>query len=319
VIVSRCPVRVSLAGGSTDLDQFLQRYGYGSVLSFSANIYCHIALNFDRLGLNGLDEKYVINYMNREVVDKVSEIKNDVARVVLDHYRVNPTTLWFTSDVYSSGSGLASSTAYLIALLTAVHKGMKTNIEKSELCSLALRLERQFNGLTGYQDPYGCGTGGFNRLHFWRGGKVEAESLEVKFLDNFNMYLVSTGTSRSSTDVLKSIDTDKCKPLLEIVDRMHQSILNSDRKTFLELISAGWEEKKKTGKILENENVARLDNSLSNDKDVLAHRLLGAGNGGFFLVFTEKNTKFEDSQMKNGKRAVRVSVCTDGPQAFDMR
>jgi galactokinase/mevalonate kinase-like predicted kinase len=99
---------------------------------------------------------------------------------------------------------------------------------------------------------------------------------------------------------------------------MHESILKNDKKTFLELVSAGWEEKKKTGKILENENVVRIDKSLSSSKEVLAHRLLGAGNGGFFLVFADKNTNLEDSELKTVSQAVKVSVCSKGPQAFEM-
>ena len=81
MFISKCPVRISLAGGSTDLDAYLQKYNTGSVICFSANIYCYINLNTDKLGLNGLDNKYVINYMKREVVSSAEDIKNDIASI----------------------------------------------------------------------------------------------------------------------------------------------------------------------------------------------------------------------------------------------
>lgn len=319
MIVSRCPVRISLAGGSTDLDAFLSKYGRGTVISFSANIYNYITLKSDKMGLNGLQKKYVIDYMKREVTDSIKNIKNDIARIALRHFNVEPTTVWFTSDIYTSGSGLASSTSYLIALINAIQTSLNLNMTRRELCHLSHKLEKEFNPLTGYQDPYSCGTGGFNRFDFKNNGTVSIENLDTNIFNKFDTYLIHTGQARSSTDVLKSIDPDKCLKLLDTADQMYECIMRNDNKGVLDLIREGWKIKKSTGKITENKKVVELDHLLENNKNILAHRLLGAGNGGYFLAFTEKDSKINVIQDKTEHRMVKVEVCHAGPTCTKVR
>lgn len=319
MIISKCPVRISLAGGSTDLDFFLQKYGRGTVISFSANIYSYITLNTDRMGLNGLEKKYVIDYMKREVTDSIEDIKNDVARIALKHFNLTPTTVWFTSDIYASGSGLASSTSYLIALINAIQFSLNLNLTKRQICQLAHNLEKQFNPLTGFQDPYSCGTGGFNRFDFKNTGIVNIENLDTNIFDNFDTYLIHTGHARSSTDVLKTIDPDKCVKLLETAESMYSCIMNNDALGVLSLIRDGWKIKKETGKIAEDKRVVDLDDLLENDNNILAHRLLGAGNGGYFLAFTKKDCQINRLQDKLSQCLVKVNVCHSGPTCTQVR
>ena len=316
MIVSKCPVRISLAGGSTDLDNFVSKYGKGTVISFSADIFTYITLKTDRLGLNGLEKKYVIDYMKREVTENIADIKNDVARVSFDHFKMNPTTVWFTSDIYASGSGLASSTSYLISLVNALSFVAGKNLNKREICKLAHQLEKKFNPLIGYQDSYGCGMGGFNKFEFHKNGAVFIESLDTSILEHFDMFLIQTGLERSSTDVLKTIDPEKCFPLLDIAEEMHRSIVNHDVEKFLRLINEGWSIKKKTGKIADNSIVMSLDKELSECPQVLAHRLLGAGNGGYFLIFSKKNEKL---QLNIKQKLVKVNVFHEGPLITEVK
>ena len=313
MIISKCPVRVSLAGGSTDLDAFLQKYGRGSVISFSANIYNYITVKTDRMGLNGLEKKYVIDYMKREVVNSAEDIKNDVARIALRYFNTRPTTVWFTSDIYASGSGLASSTSYLIALLNALQTTLNLKLTKREICSLSHKLEKEFNPLTGFQDPYGCGLGGFNRIESDNTGKIRIENLDTDIFKKFDLYLVHTGQARSSTDILKTIDPDKCVDLLKTSDEMYFALIKKNYDDVLDLINEGWKIKKSTGKITEDKRVSDLDSLLDNNKNILAHRLLGAGNGGYFLVFTKKDLKIDKSMKNILIKMVRIDVCHAGP------
>jgi len=318
MIVSRCPVRISLAGGSTDLDAFLQKYGRGSVISFSANIYNYISLKTDRMGLNGLDNKYVIDYMKREVVDSIDDIKNDVARVVLKHFDVSPTTVWFTSDIYTSGSGLASSTSYLIALVNAVQTSLGLNLARRKLCQVSHGLEKIFNPLTGFQDPYGCGLGGFNRIQSQNNGVISIENLDAEFFDNYDSYLIHTGQARSSTEILKTVVPEKCVDLLKMSDLMYESLMNKRYDDVLSIINEGWKIKKQTGKISADSKVSELDALLQSNENVLAHRLLGAGNGGYFLAFTRKNSSVDNLQDIFRARMVKIGVCNQGPTCLQV-
>lgn len=313
MLVSKCPMRISLAGGSTDLEPFLREYGRGTVVSFSSSVCCYITLHTDRLGLNGCDKKYVIDYMKREVVDHVPNIKNNVAREALLEMRSPPTTVWFTSDIYTTGSGLASSSAYMTAMLNALLGEAGKRVEKIELCKLSIKVERKFNPLLGYQDTYGCALGGLNRLDFDSDGNVTVSQLQSDFLTDYDMHLVGTGIARSSTEVLSSVDPRKSFHLLQIAEQTHKSIEQKDGNSFTQLVKEGWQKKKETSPlIVENSRVRELDDLLASTHEVIAHRLIGAGNGGYFLVFSKR----DDSAKAVDKlpNAVKITVNESGAE-----
>jgi len=314
VIVGKCPVRISLAGGSTDMQSFIDMYGQGSVVTFTADLHTYIMLRSDRLGLNGKDGKFVVNYMQREVCAEPKDIKNDIARVCIEHFGVKPMTSWFNNDFYSAGSGLAASSAYLNAFIAALAKYTETNMSQMEIAKLGHTLERTFNPLTGYQDPYGCAIGGFKRLDFNTDGTVVSTGYEQKIFNNLSLYLVPTGVSRSSTAILKTIDPAKCYPLLDVVDSMDTAIKECDQGSFLDLVRAGWHIKKTTSPLIaKNTVITDLDNLIASNDAVLAHRLLGAGNGGYFLLFLD--SRYNDQKTKvflNSINALQISIDTTG-------
>jgi D-glycero-alpha-D-manno-heptose-7-phosphate kinase len=69
MIVSSCPLRVSLLGGSTDSPKFIQNYKYGTVISFPCDLKTYVAISQDKFGSNK-NNKYVLNYSKREEVSK---------------------------------------------------------------------------------------------------------------------------------------------------------------------------------------------------------------------------------------------------------
>ena len=69
MITAKCPLRISLVGGSTDLQSFLEKYNNGSVVSFASNLYTYISINENK------NEKYRINYTKTENVKDPSKIK----------------------------------------------------------------------------------------------------------------------------------------------------------------------------------------------------------------------------------------------------
>ena len=314
MITSKCSTRISLVGGSTDLQGFVDGHGYGSVISFPCNLYTYISIFSDKNGFNN-DGKYIINYRKREEVDFIEDIKNDVAREVLNYFSCPPINVSFNADIFSEGSGLASSSSYLISMIKAVSEYKKVPLNEFDICSIALKLERKFNPLTGYQDIYGCGLSGFKRLHFKKDG-VKADFLDPLFLNKFNMSLIYTGVKRSSTDVLKSLDFKKIEKLLPLVDEMESAIRRGDGARFLEIIGDGWAKKKETSPLLtQDERVKAIDVELSQIEEVLAHKLCGAGNGGYFLAFTAK--EFDLKERLRG-RVVNISISNKALQTISL-
>ena len=292
MLISSCPLRVSLFGGSTDNPFFVEKYGQGSVISFTSNLKTYITLHQDQLGYNAESSKYIINYSKREEVQHIQDIKNELVRIVLDHFNCNPMNISMTSDAYSQGSGLASSSSYIISLIKAISMFNELSMTDAEICKLAYKLELKMNPYCGYQDPYGCGIGGFKKIDFYRGGIVKYDFLSTDLFKYYDMALVFTGVTRNSRGVLKSVtdNLDKAVPLMETVEKAYDALLDEDYPEFLELLNLSWDQKKKTtSHITENKVIRSMDKSLEESDSVIAHKLCGAGNGGFFLVFSKKN------------------------------
>ena len=307
--VASCPLRISLFGGSTDNPYFVEKYGRGSVISFTSNLKTYISLHEDKIGYNMEGRKYIINYSRREETEYIGDIQNDPVRVVLNHFGCHPMSVTMKSDAYSQGSGLASSSSYIISLIKCLSMYYDMNLTDIEICELAYKLELEMNPYCGYQDPYGCGIGGFKKIDFEKGGIIKYDFLSQDLFRHYDMHLVFTGVTRNSKNILKSVtdNLSKVKPLLKTADEAFDTLLQKDYGKFLHLMRKSWEQKKETtSAVTENSTIRTIDKNLMDNETVLAHRLCGAGNGGFFLTFSEKNT------LKIPYESVKVTVTPQG-------
>ena len=290
--IASCPLRVSLFGGSTDNPYFVEKYGRGSVISFTSNLKTYVAISQDTVGYNN-QGKYIINYSRREEVSSINEIENEVVRTVLEYYNMPPVQVTLTSDAYSQGSGLASSSSYTISLIKACCLFLDKSITDNDACKLAYHLERTYNPYCGYQDPYGCGVGGFKRINFMGDNSVTYEFLPTDLFECYDTHLVFSGVTRNSKGILKKIskNLDKVKPLLKTCDKAYDTLMKENLDKFLFLLGKSWHQKKETSpSIAECDTIIEIDHVLEKNDTVCAHKLCGAGNGGFFLVFSEKDT-----------------------------
>jgi D-glycero-alpha-D-manno-heptose-7-phosphate kinase len=309
MIISSCPLRISLFGGSTDNPYFVEKYGRGSVISFTSNLKTYVTLHEDKLGYNMKGKKYIINYSKREETSYIADIQNELVRIVLNYFGLPPLTVSMTSDAYSQGSGLASSSSYIISFIKGITIINDIRMTDIEICKLAYELELEMNPYCGYQDPYGCGIGGFKRIDFEKGGTVKYDFLSTNLFDIYDMHLVFTGVTRNSKNVLKSVTDNlhKIKPLLKTVDEAYDSLMKNDSERFLFYLNKSWEQKKSTtSAVTENETIRIMDKALEENESVIAHKLCGAGNGGFFLVFSQKNN------LKIPYESVKIEVSPNG-------
>ena len=307
--IASCPLRVSLFGGSTDNPHFVEKYGYGSVISFACDLKTYVTISQDKFGLNKHDHKYIINYSQREEVTCVDDIQNEVVRVVLRYFEMPPVQVTLTSDAYSQGSGLASSSSYIISLIKACC--MFHGIEKTDtqICFLAYILELKINPYCGYQDPYGCGVGGFKRIEFYDINTIRYEYLSTNIFNHYDTHLVFTGVTRNSKKILKDVsqNLDRVKPLLKITDTAYSLLKEDNYPQVLHQLSKGWCKKKKTSSsVSSNQRIQEMDKVLEDCESVVAHKLCGAGNGGFFLTFSHKRS------LSVPYDCVKIKVVTEG-------
>ena len=183
------------------------------------------------------------------------------------------------------------------------------NMTDIEICALAYQLEREFNPYCGYQDPYGCGIGGFKRIEFQRGGIVKYDFQSTELFKYYDAHLVFTGVTRNSKNVLKDVtdNIDKATPLLETLEVAYDCLLQKNYDEFLFYLNKSWEQKKQTSSTInENKTIKEIDEYLQNEPLVISHKLCGAGNGGFFLTFSEKG------KLTLPYSSVKINVSSDG-------
>lgn len=282
--VTKCPLRISLAGGSTDLQEYLEQYEEGAVISFTPDLFTYIIMK------KSSDDYYKIVYSNVERVLKLEDIKNDIAREVLTFFNMPPVEVIYTADIPSSGSGLASSSSYMVNLIKACLQFCKEEMTTTAIGEIAIMLERRFNPLTGYQDTWGCLLDGFKVLKFNKNGLSSYQKLTTGIFDEYDFYLVPTNATRSSTSILETIDYNKVHDMSLNTLLMWDAINDNDPNRVKQLINSGWEQKKLTSPSIVNEQVSSIEETLSRSSSIVAWRLIGAGNGGYFLVLTEKNS-----------------------------
>jgi D-glycero-alpha-D-manno-heptose-7-phosphate kinase len=293
MIVTSCPLRISLVGGSTDHPHFIEKYGKGSVISFPSTLRTYVTIHQDIFGTNSIENNYNINYSRRETVKKISDIQNELVKNCFEHLNVEHINCSLTSDIYSAGSGLAASSSYMQALIKCIYVMRDKNITEFEVCKIAEEIEKKTNTLVGQQDFYGS-MGGLKRLNFFRKSDPEIKYLSAKIFDSLDIHLIYTGVLRSSTKILESLNIDKSLPLLQDVEDLEKAINTCDIEKFNFVMNRSWQTKKLTSKMIcENETLVALDDKLNADKKVLCHKLCGAGNGGYFLVFSEKGSKLD--------------------------
>jgi D-glycero-alpha-D-manno-heptose-7-phosphate kinase len=146
-------------------------------------------------------------------------------------------------------------------------------------------------------------------MEFKKGGIVKYDFFPTEFFKLYDAHLVFTGVTRNSKNVLKDVtdNIDKSKPLLETVDNAYDALLQKDYGKFFNYLKKSWIQKKKTSStITESSIIKEMDEQLNDNKTVIAHKLCGAGNGGFFLVFSKPNT------LKIPYQSIKIDVESNG-------
>ena len=314
MIIASCPLRVSLLGGSTDLEDFINHYGSGQVISFPVNLYTYVSIN------KRYDGKFLIQYSEIESVTEISKIKNDLVRVVLEYFNISThITVALNADIPSHGSGLSSSSSFMIAMIKATSKFKEIELSDYEICELALQLERKFNPLVGRQDPLGCGLKGFKHLEFNHNKKTKITPFSNSYFKKFDLYLIPISEKgRKSTTILKSLDLKERKLIYDKVEKGIEYLNRKEYKKFNNLVLNSWEQKKKTSPLIITPNVTKLENKIKNTPIPLYYKLCGAGGGGYLLLIKEKTDNILQLGLLKENSYIKVNIDNKGIKTWKL-
>ena len=304
MIISKTPFRVSFFGGGTDHPAWFKEHG-GKVLATTIDKYCYISC---RILPPFFDHKHRIVYSKIENVRDFHEIEHPAVRAVLQTFNMECGIEIHHDGDLPARSGLGSSSAFTVGLLNAMHALKGRYRSSSQLAEEAIYIEQEvLKENVGVQDQISSAFGGFNLIRFDPDGKYKITPcvLPAERLNALrdHLMLFFTGISRYSSDLMKrQLENIKnCKAELNSLGQMVDEASNilfsvkTPLREFGLLLDKAWEQKRK---LSENVSNATLDAiySAAQSAGAIGGKLLGAGGGGFFLLFVSPERQSEVRQ-----------------------
>ena len=317
MIVSRTPLRISLAGGGSDLPQFYQQSA-GAVVSFTIDKSVYIACH--SLYSGGIR----LNYSRSEFVHTAADIKHPLIRESILELGFNgDLEVGSFADVPALGTGLGSSSSFTVGFLNALGHHIGREMSPFELAELACRVEITRCGEPiGKQDQFAAAFGGINVFDFLVDGSVMTRSIysveTATFLESVLM-LFDLGYGRRAKDILfeqgeamKHIDSfAKVMEIRSMVDPMVSSILSHDFLQLASLLNDSWRQKSNLAKGI---STAEIDSTIEFARKcgALGGKVVGAGGGGFLLLVVEPEKKEQFRRDFTILRELHFSVSKEG-------
>jgi D-glycero-alpha-D-manno-heptose-7-phosphate kinase len=309
MIITRTPFRLTLGGGGTDLPSFYREHG-GFVLAVGIDKYMYLNINTPIV-----DDKIRIRYTQSELVDHVDQVEHTLAREALRHFNI-PTGVEVVSiaDI-PSGTGLGSSSCYMVGLLNGLHALMQNQATPWQLAEEACHIELEvLQKPIGKQDQYMAAFGGLTTLEIGTDGVVRAMPLSlsvdlVEALEN-NLLLFYTGETRNATSILtqqdqstKRRDAVVVTSLCEIKDiglEIRDAITGGNLHRFGELLDVHWQAKKRLSNGISNPQIdAWYD--LARHHGAIGGKISGAGGGGFLMLYCEERKQELRAAMRDAR------------------
>ncbi|MEI8301957.1 MAG: kinase [Burkholderiales bacterium] len=293
MIITRTPYRISFFGGGTDYPPWYLQNG-GEVISTTINKYCHISC---RHLPPFFEHKHRVVYSTIEHVNHWDEIKHPAVRAVLGTLNCNKGLEIHHDGDLPARSGLGSSSSFTVGLLHALTALKGSYVSKDQLARDALHIEQKVIGeAVGSQDQIAAAYGGLNRIEFLRSGNftVSPVVLRKQRSRDFQRHLMLffTGFSRIAAEVAKSKianlnkrDTE-LKRMREMVEEATQILQGSNRpiEEFGDLLHEAWRHKRSLSDKVSTPEVDQIYEAGRN-AGAIGGKLLGAGGGGFMLLF----------------------------------
>jgi D-glycero-alpha-D-manno-heptose-7-phosphate kinase len=290
LVMTRTPLRISFAGGGTDLPDFYKQH-WGAVSSTTINQYIYVTLKRHG-GLFG--EQYRLNYSETEHSHSLDEVKNTIARECFRLVHVEPPLYLSTVGDLPAFSGLGSSSSFAVGLLNALHTFRGERVTPAQLAEEATSVEIDILGRPiGKQDQYAAAFGGLNYFRFNSDGSVTLEPHRLrngslqKLFDHLQIFW--TGMSRDAASVLTEQkenvpdNLDQLLTMREHAQELRHTLQGDfDPVAFGRVLDAGWRVKRELASNISNNRINAWYQR-GKDAGAVAGKICGAGGGGFLL------------------------------------
>lgn len=306
IIRSKAPLRVSFGGGGTDVSPYVEEEG-GVVLSSTIDKYAYgsLKLRDDRsVSVRSLDYDIMAKYHLDEGFNYDGEL--DLVKAVIDNMNngyQNGFEFFIHSDA-PPGSGLGSSSTMVVALIGLLRHLQRLPLTNYEIAELAYKTERKDLGIKGgMQDQYAAVFGGFNFIEFGASAVIVNPLRIAPEIINeleYRLLLCYTGKTRLSANIINTqIDAyvSRQKNVLEAMNELKKitielknALLQARLDDFGLLLHEAWKNKKQMAKQITTSSIDALYQTAT-DNGAVGGKILGAGGGGYLLLFCEFDKK----------------------------
>jgi D-glycero-alpha-D-manno-heptose-7-phosphate kinase len=292
MIISRTPLRMSFAGGGSDLPSFYRKFG-GAVVSTAINKYVYVTVNAK------FDNQIRVSYSKTEEAKTVAQIRHPLVRESLKLLGIDGgIEITSIADIPSRGTGLGSSSSFTVGLLHALHvySGRYAPAERLAEESCEIETER-CGGRIGKQDQYAAAFGGLNLIEFHPNETVSITPIvcrrETLRRLQKNIIVFYTGISRSASGILKkqqaavAAERDKqemLKKMVKLARDLRTELQNDNLDAFGEIIHANWELKRNLSHGISTTQIDQWY-ATARKHGAIGGKLLGAGSGGFLMFY----------------------------------
>ena len=313
MVISRTPLRMSFVGGGSDFPSFYRDHG-GAVVSTAIDKYVYVTVN------TKFDEGVRIAYSKNEEVETVDQIEHRLVKAALRFLHlaggIEITTI---ADVPSRGTGLGSSSSFLVGLLHALYAYLGRYASSERLGRESCMVEIDICGEPiGKQDQYAAAYGGFNHILFRPDDTVvvspvicRSETFEQIRRRSLILY---TGITRSASTVLAQqnaaiVSSSEKRRVLQrmvgLADVLRDEIQRNNIDSFGEILHENWELKKQLSDRISTTYINELY-ALARRAGASGGKVLGAGGGGFLMLFAPESKHAAIKCVLRGLRPVNI-------------
>jgi D-glycero-alpha-D-manno-heptose-7-phosphate kinase len=293
MVITKTPYRISFFGGGTDYPAWYREHG-GAVIATTINRYVRLSCRYLPPFFHF---KHRIVYSTVETPNTIEEINHPAVRAVLTELKWDRgLELHYDGDL-PARSGMGSSSAFTVGLINGLLALRQSLLPKAELSRMALHIEQQvLKENVGSQDQICAAFGGFNRIEFFKNGTFHVSPIiattdRIAELESC-LLLVFTGLSRNASDIAKA-QLDNIDRKADLLHRLRSfvdegiGILQTPRSPlsdFGKLLHESWQVKRTLSDQVTNPKVDETYQAAL-QAGAIGGKLLGAGAGGFMLLF----------------------------------
>jgi len=335
IIRAKAPLRISWAGGGTDVPPYPQERG-GVVLSTTINkyVYCSLVpLRTNEVKVHSLDYDITVKYEKEEDLEYDGEL--DLVKSVLKKMEIigKGVEIYLGSDA-PPGSGLGASSTMVVSLIGLFKHWLNKPLTNYEIADLAFQIERVDLGIKGgLQDQYAATFGGFNFIEFLKDAiivnplKIPPDTVNEL---NYNLLLCYTGRRRLSAHIIeeqvegfvkKRKETVRAMDeLKKVAIEMKNALLQARLDDFGRLLHCSWENKKKMASKITAPFIDEMYGAALK-RGALGGKILGAGGGGYLLIYApfDKKQGVAKDLERLGGRMVDFNFELEGLRTWEVK